>query len=262
MKAAIRLRGILVGAGILALCVAVIVVGIVGVELTVHQAAAGRGNIYALLPTSTPAYSSVIVATCDAPGKPACPTPDPGWVPLASTSPGDVLAAMKQTWIFHIDLNDGGDHIQDLSHLGTPILVRGLAQEGMTNPDYYALPIMNARGAITDVGQFELNVNHTALRFVGISGFDGSHPIVRQSSIGAIDAVRTQRHVALKAGAHPYLVYVSINAGDLQTGKVVWTAGGLWPGNPLWLVPGADGTNYIFGNDGKVYAQHEIPMST
>ena len=34
---------------------------------------------------------------------------------------------MKQTWIFNIDLSDGGDHINDLSHLGTPLLVRGLA---------------------------------------------------------------------------------------------------------------------------------------
>jgi hypothetical protein len=26
-------------------------------------------------------------------------------------------------------------------------------------------------------------------------------------------------------------------------------------------VPGSDGQNYLFGNDGKVYAEREIPMS-
>ena len=260
MKASLWLKRALAGAGILVLCVAVVVIGIIGVALMARQAA-GRGSAYAALPTPTPAYNVVITPTCDAPGKPACPTPDPGWIALASAAPNDVLAAMKQTWIFHIDLNDGGDHIQDLSHLGAPILVRGLAPAGKTIPGFYVLPIMNARGDITDIGQFELNAAHAALRFVAVTSFDGRYPVVRQSSSAAITAVRVQRHVALKSGAQPFLVFFPINGDDLRTGKVVWKAGGLWPGEPLWLIPGADGQNYIFGNDGKVYAEGELPMS-
>ncbi|HKT37585.1 MAG TPA: hypothetical protein VJR48_04390, partial [Ktedonobacterales bacterium] len=168
---------------------------------------------------------------------------------------------MKQTWIFNIDLSDGGDHIHDLSHLGTPLLVRGLAPQGIAIADYYVLPIMDAHGVITDIGEFELNVTHTALRFAATTSFDGRYPIVRQSPGAAITAVRVQRHVAMKPGTQPYLVFFPIDAYDLETGKVVWKAGGLWPGEPLWLVPGSDGQNYLYGNDGKVYAQREIPMS-
>jgi len=29
----------------------------------------------------------------------------------------------------------------------------------------------------------------------------------------------------------------------------------------LWLVLGSDGQNYLYGNDGHVYAEREIPMS-
>ena len=168
---------------------------------------------------------------------------------------------MKQTWIFNIDLSDGGDHIHDLSHLGTPLLVRGLAPEGMTISDYYVLPIIDAHGAITDIGQFELNVAHTALRFAAITSLDGRYPIVRQTASAAIAAVRVQRRVTIRAGVQPYLVFFPIDAYDLETGKVVWKAGGLWPGEPLWLVPGSDGQNHLYGNDGKVYAEREIPMS-
>ena len=261
MRMIIQPKRILVGVGILALCVGVVVVGVAGIALASYQAAAHNGHVALPQPTPTPSSYGVTTATCDAPGKPACPTPDPGWVQLASNSPSVVLAAMKQTWIFHLDLSDDGDHIHDVSHLGTPVFVHGIAPKGVTIPDFYVLPFMDAHGVITDVGTFELNTQHSALRLQGISSFDGRYPIVRQTVSAAIAAVWSQRHVALKAHAQPYLIFFPIDAYDLETGKVVWNAGGLWPGGPLWLVPGSDGRNYIFGNDGKVYAESEIPMS-
>jgi hypothetical protein len=139
--------------------------------------------------------------------------------------------------------------------------VRGLAPKGMPISDYYVLPIMDAHGVITDIGQFELNVTHTALRLTAITSFDGRYPVVRQSPVAAITAVRVQCHVAMRAGTQPYLVFFAIDAYDLETGKVVWKAGGLWPGEPLWLVAGSDSQSYLYGNDGKVYSEREIPMS-
>ncbi len=263
MRAPIQLKAILMGAGILALAVGVIVVAFAGIEVFSHQAAVRSGRLAAATagPTPTPLRRDVSRPTCGVSGKPDCPTPDPGWITFTSTSPGAVLAAMKQTWIFQIDLNDGGDHIDDLSHLGTPFLVRGLAPQGATIADYYVLPIMDAHGVITDIGEFELNVTHTALRFAATTSFDGRFRIVRQTASAAITAVKVQRHVSMRAGTQPYLAFFPIDAYDLETGKVVWKAGGLWPGEPLWLVPGSDGQNYLFGNDDKVYAQREIPMS-
>ena len=258
MRTTRRLRVILTGAGILAL----VVVAIAGVEVFGHQAAVRSSRPATPGPTPTPSSRGVIQPTCGVPGKPACPTPDPGWIPLTSTAPGVVLAAMKQTWIFNIDLNDGGDHINDLSHLGTPLLVRGLSTVGHTNPDFYVLAIMDANGLVTDTGIFELNDNHTALRFTAISGVTPRHAVAQQTSAAAVAAVRNQRHVSPRPAASPYLIYISsINASDLETGKIVWHAGGLGATDPLWLVPGSDGQNYIYGNDGKVYAQREIPMS-
>jgi hypothetical protein len=262
MRAIRRLKTILTGAGILALAVGVIVVAIVSVEVFGHQTVVRSSRFATPGPTPTPSSRGVIQPTCDAPGKPACPTPDPGWVSLTSNAPSAVLAAMKQTWIFNIDLNDGGDHINDLSHLGTPLLVRGLSPVGHTNPDFYALAIKDANGLVTDIGVFELNDDHTALRFAAISSVTPRHSVPQQTSAAAVVAVSNQRHVSLRPAASPYLIYISsINASDLETGTIVWHAGGLGAMDPLWLVPGADGQNYLYGNDGKVYAEREIPMS-
>jgi hypothetical protein len=181
MRVKIQPKRILVGAGILALCAGVIVVGVAGIALASYQAAAHNGHVALPQPTPTPSSYGVTTPTCDAPGKPACPTPDPGWVQLASNSPSAVLAAIKQTWIFHLDLSDDGDHIHDVSHLGTPVFVHGIAPKGVTIPDFYVLPFMDAHGVITDVGTFELNTQHSALRLQGISSFDGRYPIVRQT---------------------------------------------------------------------------------
>lgn len=136
MRVIIQLKRILVGAGILALIISAIGVGVAGIALAVYQAAARNGRVALTQPTPTPSSYGVTTATCDATGKPACPTPDPGWVQLASNSSTAVLAAMKQTWIFHLDLSDDGDHIHDVSHLGTPIFVHGLAPKGVTIPDF------------------------------------------------------------------------------------------------------------------------------
>ncbi len=260
MSVKIQPKRILVGAGILALCVGVIVVGVAGIALARYQAAAHNGHIALTQPTPTPSSYGVTTATCDAPGKPACPTPDPGWKPYNADTPGSILAAIKQTWIFHVDLNDGGDHVQDLSHLGAPFMVRGLGSVGKILPDYYVLAIMDTYGHITDVGMFEVNAAHTALHFAAITSHDERYPIVRQTSSAAIAALQLQRHEALKSAAKPYLVYLDIDATMLETGQAVWNAGG-GPMEPLWLLPGADGKVYVYGNDGKVYAESEIPLS-
>jgi len=260
MKQALRSKRLLMSVGILALSIGVIVLGVAGVALAAGQMAARSGSVHTAQATPTLSSYGVTTPTCDAPGQPACPTPDPGWIPFTSTSPSALLAAMKQTWIFQIDLNDGGDHVQDLSHLGTPFLVRGLGSAGKTLPDYYVLPIMTATGFITDVGLFAVNDTHTALHFVATTSHNGHYPIVRQTANAAITALQRQRHMTLKASAKPYLVYLDMNIGDIETGQIVWNAGG-GPTEPVWLLPGSDDNAYIFGNDGKIYAQSEIPLS-
>lgn len=259
MNAATRSKALLIGAGIV-LFIGVLVLGIVGIELAQYQATARAGHPLQPTPTAT---RDIPFPSCDMAGMPACTTPDPGWIPLTSNAPSAVVTAMKQTWIFHVDLSDDGDHIHDVSHLGAPLLIRGIAPAGKTISDFYILPFMDAHGVVTDVGEFELNSDHTALRFAAVTSVDGRYPVVRQTADAAVAAVWAQRHVAPKPNTHPYLVFFPIDAADLETGRVVWdtNAGGLAPVVPLWLVTGADGNNYIYGNNGKVYAEREIPMS-
>jgi hypothetical protein len=170
---------------------------------------------------------------------------------------------MKSISLFHMNLNDNGDHIHDLSHLGTPLLVRALQPVGAHVSDYYVLPVLDTTGATSDVLEYELNADHTSLRFVTVVSYmkPFANGIVQFSAVQASSAVQTQRHVTATADAQPYLVFFPTNASARQDGTVVWNGGGDAPDNPIWLIPGVDGVNYVLGNDGKVYAQRDLPIS-
>lgn len=129
--------------------------------------------------------------------------------------------------------------------------------------DYYVLPILDTAGATSDVLEYQLNADHSALRFVTVVSYlkPFVNGIVRFSSVQATAAIQTQRHVMAKAGAQPYLVFFPTNAAARQDGTVVWNGGGDAPDDPIWMIPGGDGVNYVLGNDGKVYAQKDLPIS-
>ena len=91
MSVIIQLKRILVGAGILVLMRCAVGGGVTGIALASYQAAAHNGHVALPQPTPTPSSYGVTTATCGAPGKPACPTPDPGWITLASNSPDGPL---------------------------------------------------------------------------------------------------------------------------------------------------------------------------
>ena len=165
--------------------------------------------------------------------------------------------------LLRLDASGGGDHPGSLVDLGAPVLVLGLHSARYPNaPDFYALPNLNAAGQVTDIAELELNPAHTAIRVMSIVTLGTPRPgdqIAREDSATAVAVVRQQRGVAMRAGTQPVLVYLSIDAGLLETGQVKWTAGGLAPMDPMWLVHGADGHDYCLGNDGKVYAVAQMP---
>lgn len=219
--------------------------------------ATGNGQATSTL-TSSGSYT-----TCGGSGQSACQVQGPGWIPLVSEQPADVLTAMKSISLFHMNLNDNGDHIHDLSHLGTPLLVRALQPVGAKVSDYYVLPVLNTAGATSDVLEYELNTERSALRFVTVVSYmkPFANGIVQFSAAQASSAIQTQRRVIAKAGAQPYLVFFPTNASARQDGTVIWNGGGDAPDNPIWMIPGEDGVNYLLGNDGKVYAQKDLPIS-
>jgi hypothetical protein len=188
------------------------------------------------------------------------------WIPLRSLSSHDIIAAARRSELFNERSNLMGDHVTNFTHLGAPVLVVALQPPGAragAYPDFFVLPILDNKGRVTDAAELELNAQHTAIHVIAIVSYtdpraQGVTP--RMSSANAQSAVRAQRHVTLQADTAPTLVYFPGDPVMQETGQVVWTAGGEFPADPIWLVHGADGKDYVVGNDGKVYDISELPM--
>ncbi len=137
---------------------------------------------------------------------------------------------------------------------------------GETDPDFYVLPILDKTGAAIGAAELQLNPPQTAIDVVGIFSYDPQqHPggvIPRISAQRAIAAVEAQRHTTMRAGNVPQLIYFDVNASALETGKIMWRAGGIFPGDPIWLIAGADGQQYVVGVDGHAYLLSELPRSS
>jgi hypothetical protein len=189
-----------------------------------------------------------------------------GWIPLRSTSPADIIAAARKSDLFLQNAHDGGDHVTDLSRLGAPIYVRAMQPHGAVDgryPDFYVLPILNSAGAVTDAAELQLNPAHTAIHVIAIDTYAQPRAhgaIIATSSAAALSALAGQRHLALRPGSTPALAYFPGDATAQETGQVVWTGGGEFPADPIWLIPSAIGRDYILGSDGRVYDVDQLPM--
>ncbi|HEV8191160.1 MAG TPA: hypothetical protein VGP82_06710 [Ktedonobacterales bacterium] len=213
--------------------------------------------------TQVQAYATPPRATAT-PAVSATPTVDSGapeWIPLTSSAPAAVLAAIKQSTLFNLNCPPGGDCQQDLTHLGTPTLVTELRTPTTTRAtDFYIMPILDAAGDVTAVAAAELNAAHTALQVAGISGNGPRWPNL-VTAAGAIAVVQAQHHTGLRSGTHPHLVWMPFDTSALETGRIVWSAGGKGPQDPVWLVPGTDGNDHVVGTDGRAYYLRQIPLS-
>lgn len=192
------------------------------------------------------------------------------WIPLRSQSPADILTAARSGALFKESRADSGDHVRDLSRLGDPVYVQALRPVGVTAvqvPDFYVVPILNEAGATTDAAELALNSAQTAVQEIAIVTYTlpragGSIASLRADQ--AVSAVASQRHVAAAEIGHSYLVYFPMDPQwqTSQNGKPLWTAGGALPADPIWLVPAAEGSQYLTGNDGKAYTLSQLPVWT
>lgn len=187
-----------------------------------------------------------------------------GWIPLTSNSSSAIIAAARKSTLFNVNRKGNGDFLKDLSHLETPILVRALQTPGsVVMPDYYVIPIDNAKGAMVGAAELELNASHTSVQVTSIVTYTSPHPHGQVSHVAksaALTDLTSQRRVVLRSGAQPQLVYIPIDAALLETGRVTWNGGGTSPTDPVWLIPGADGQNHIVGADGHAYAMSSVPV--
>ena len=187
------------------------------------------------------------------------------WIPLRSTAAADILAAARQSSLFQGDQSESGDHA-DLSRLGAPVFVRAVQPPGAPAglyPDFYVTPVLDASGSATDAAELELNPTRTAIQVVAIVTYSQPHAdgaVASLTASAAIAAVSAQHHTALRSGASPQLVYFPADAAAPQT--AAWTGGGVFPADPIWLVPGADGGDHLVGDDGRVYDPDQLPLVT
>jgi hypothetical protein len=206
-------------------------------------------------------------SSCGKPGVAgSCNAGQPQWIALRSQTPADIIAAARQSTLFRVDRSGNGDYVKDLSHLGTPKLVLALRTTGWTAetmPDFYLIPIHGSTGATIATAELSLNSTHTAIQVVAIITYTNPLPhdtIGRMSMSQSVSDVTAQRHVALRSSAQPQLVYFPVNTISQQTGKIIWLNGGESPADPLWMIPGADGKNYVVGLDGHAYSTTELPL--
>jgi hypothetical protein len=188
---------------------------------------------------------------------------DDGWVPLRSTAPADVLAAARQSPLLEQSTDDAGNPL-DLSRLGTPVLVYGLAARSAAKlPDAFVIPMLDRASRATRAAEAELNAAHTALHVTAVVTFTRPRPaaIAASSAASAVARVTRQRHTTLRASAQPDLVYFPVDAQAQVVGAVVWRAGGEYPADPVWRVPGADGHDYFVGTNGAVYTLNQLPIA-
>lgn len=191
-----------------------------------------------------------------------------GWIPLHSQAPGDIIAAARQSALFHESRADAGDHIRNLSRLGRPVYVQALRPTGVTAaeaPDFYILPILSQAGAATDAAELALNPAHTAVQVIAIVTYTAPRPdgsVAALQADQAVRAVASQRQEAAQAIKQPSLAYFPMDPAwqTSQTGQPAWTAGGALPADPLWLTTATDGKQYLVGNDGRLYTMSELPF--
>lgn len=201
-------------------------------------------------PTATLAIPTVTILT----GSP--------WIPLASTSNADLIAAARDTLPQNFQGGDSFD-ITASSPAGTPALVRALRNSEFPHlNDVAVVPFLVGSGSV-DVA-LQLNTTDTAFQSAGMfAGSERSQGVIwAYTKAQAISALGAQRHVALAAGFQPILVYWTLNAEDIETGAVTWNAGLMGPSDPFWLLRGANGVYYILANNGRIYALSEMPLHT
>lgn len=188
------------------------------------------------------------------------------WITLRSASPADIIAAARRSELFNERGSPKDDHVANLSHLGTPIFVQAIQPPGAATgeyPDFYVLPILDNKGAVTDAAELALNPAHTAIHVIAIVTYAqprAQGAISRLNTATAQSAMNTQRHMALRSGTSPALVYFPADATAEETGQALWSGGGAFPADPIWLISGADGRNYVVGTDGRVYDVSQLPM--
>ena len=152
---------------------------------------------------------------------------------------------------------------------GTPTLshpIRIHTGQDFNDCPHWLLPLYDSDGHLVSLADYVYDYPHKVVRFAE-SGqiFPGeprySNPFPYLSSEQAIALLKQQRGVGTKADPAPEVVFLPIDVGlPEQPGPAWnWRGGGVVPSDPIWLLAGTDGRDYLVGTDKRVYTLHDIP---
>ncbi len=197
-------------------------------------------------------------------------TPHPTWVAVKSSQPSDILAAARATTTFQNVMTAQtplGNALRS-GTLGTPVLVHAYRPTpGML--DTWVIPVLHGSDAhVVALLDFAYDSGQQRLHATAFSGPfapgdpEYGQPFPRLSMQNALSQAQSKRNIAEMAGTQPQLVYFPVDL-DKTVGPqatVHWTGGGAFADQAIWLLHGADGKDYLLGNDGQVYTPAQLPL--
>ena len=159
----------------------------------------------------------------------------------------------------------------DVSIPGTPVLAHPLRMHtgsDFSDCPHWLLPIYAADGHLVAMVDYVYDSLHQRARFSDAGQiFPGdprySSPFPYLSAEQASALLKNARGVDTLPQPAPELVFLPIDVGVPEKHGAAWgwRGGGAIPSDPIWLLAGADGRDYVIGTDKRVYTLHDLPLS-
>lgn len=154
---------------------------------------------------------------------------------------------------------------------GAPILshpIRMHTGQDFNDCPHWMLPLYDVAGHLVAIADYVYDYPHKVVRFADSGQIFPSEPRYSNpfpylSAEQAIALLKQQRNVGTRAHPAPELVFLPLDVGlPGHPGPAWnWRGGGAAPSDPIWLLAGSDGRDYLIGTDKRVYTLHDIPLS-
>lgn len=154
---------------------------------------------------------------------------------------------------------------------GTPVLVHPFGMHtgyDFNDCPHWLLPEYDPAGHLVEIADYVYDYPHKRVRFANAGEIMPNEPRYRNPypyllAEQAEALLKRTRGVDTRGDPAPELVFLPLDMGlPEQPGPAAhWQGGGATPGDPVWLLAGADGQDYVIGTDRHVYTLHDIPLS-
>lgn len=258
-------RTLTLGSALLTLAIAIAVTfGVMSHVGASHKGGASAG------PAGAATHGQKGKATCDLPGQVSCPNPGRQWSPVASTSPHDLLAAMRANPAYMSPLDAFSLPSNSTYSFDDPVLVlpatTGTQVDVESMPEYIVCVSINGVRQVTygltyDPAKKQLYINGIGMSLPNEPHYGKPFPWYGVTASVALSKLQSARHVNAAPGFQPQLVYFAPDPQIAIPGHTPpWAGGGTNSGVAIWRIKGADGRLYFVGIDANVYDAAQLPI--